>query len=103
MKSIVFFRINNKLDNGLKIYNWFGTREQASLIHGYKQRCGSESRSVGSICFGPPGSGTVSGSVPLLMDPDPDPGGPKTYGSNGSGSFYHQAKIVRKTLTPTVL
>jgi hypothetical protein len=29
-----------------------------------------------------------------------DPGGPKTC---GSGSFYHQAKIVRKTLIPTVL
>jgi hypothetical protein len=36
--------------------------------------------------FGPPGSGSTS----------------QRYGS-GSGSFYHQAKIVRKTLIPTVL
>jgi hypothetical protein len=34
--------------------------------------------------FGPPGSGSIS----------------QRY---GSGSFYHQAKIVRKTLIPTVL
>jgi hypothetical protein len=38
----------------------------------------------------------------------PDPEGPKTYGSSGSisqrsGSFYHQAKIVRKTWIHTVL
>jgi hypothetical protein len=48
------------------------------------------------------------------LDPDPpDPhvfGAPRSgstsqrYGSgSGSGSFYHQAKIVRKTLIPTVL
>jgi hypothetical protein len=30
---------------------------------------------------------------------DPDPGG-YLY---GSGSFYHQARIVRKTIIPTVL
>ncbi len=36
--------------------------------------------------FGPPGSGSIS----------------QRYGS-GSGSFYHQAKIVRKTLIPTFL
>jgi hypothetical protein len=36
--------------------------------------------------FGPPGSGSVS----------------HKYGS-GSGSFHHQAKIVRKTLISTVL
>ncbi len=36
--------------------------------------------------FGPPGSGSIS----------------QRYGS-GSGSFYHQAKIVRKALIPTVL
>jgi hypothetical protein len=35
--------------------------------------------------FGPPGSGSIN----------------QRYGS-GSGSFYHQAKIVRKTLIPTV-
>jgi hypothetical protein len=35
-----------------------------------------------------------------LPDPDPDPLVQDTY---GSGSFYHQAKIVRKTLIPTVL
>jgi hypothetical protein len=42
--------------------------------------------------FGPPGSG--SGSISQM------------YGSgscSGSGSFYHHAKIVRKTLIPTIL
>ncbi len=33
--------------------------------------------------------------------PDPDP--LERYGSSGSGSFYHHAKIVRKTLIPTIL
>jgi hypothetical protein len=38
--------------------------------------------------FGPPGSGSAS----------------QRYGSgSGSGFFYHQAKIVRKTLTPILL
>jgi hypothetical protein len=37
--------------------------------------------------FGPPGSGSISQRY--------------RYGS-GSGSFYHQAKIVRKTLIPNV-
>jgi hypothetical protein len=42
--------------------------------------------------FGPPGSGSIS----------------QRYGSgfgssSGSGSFYHHAKIVRKTLIPTIL
>jgi hypothetical protein len=36
--------------------------------------------------FGPPGSGSTS----------------QRYGS-GSGSFYHHAKIVRKTLIPNIL
>jgi len=35
--------------------------------------------------------------------PDPDPTDPRVFGPPGSGSFYHQAKIVRKTLIPTVL
>ncbi len=39
-----------------------------------------------------------------LLDPDPDPLVRYESGSNsGAGSFYHQAKIVRKTLIPTVL
>jgi hypothetical protein len=38
--------------------------------------------------FGPPGSGSTS----------------QRYGSgSGSGSFYHHAKIVRKTLIPSIL
>ena len=49
--------------------------------------------------------------VSSVADPDPDPhvfGPPgsgftsQRYGS-GSGSFYHHAKIVRKTLIPTFL
>ncbi len=57
------------------------------LFHFYQ--C-SESGSTGSTCFGPPGSG--SGSIS------------QRYGS-GSGSvpFCHHAKIVRKTLIPTIL
>ncbi len=49
---------------------------------------------------------TLQGSV---ADPNPDPYGPHGSGSinhsysYGSGLFYHQAKIVRKTLIPTVL
>ncbi len=42
--------------------------------------------------FGPPGSGSISQRY----------GSGSGFGS-GSGSFYHQAKIVRKTLIPNVL
>ena len=37
-------------------------------------------------------------------DPNPDPD-PRVFGppGSGSGSFYHHAKIVRKTLISTVL
>jgi hypothetical protein len=42
--------------------------------------------------FGPPGSGSTSQRY----------GSGSCYGS-GSGSFYHHAKIVRKTLTPAIL
>ena len=50
------------------------------------------------------GSGSISqrhGSA----DPDPDPPDPHVFGppGSGSGSFYHHAKIVRKTLIPTIL
>jgi hypothetical protein len=48
-----------------------------------------------------------------VADPNPDPHvfGPPVSGSgstsqrygSGSGSFYHHAKIVRKTLIPTIL
>jgi hypothetical protein len=36
---------------------------------------------------------------------DPDPSDPYVFGSpgSGSGSLFHQAKIVRKTLIPAVL
>jgi len=50
------------------------------------QCCGSESGSTGSTCFGPPGSGFIN-----QMD------------GSGSGSYYHHAKIVRTTLSPTIL
>ncbi len=38
-------------------------------------------------------------------NPDPDPQDPHVFGppGSGSGSFYHHAKIVRKTLIPTIL
>jgi hypothetical protein len=53
-----------------------------------------------------------------VADPDPDPPDPHVFGpsgsgstsrrygsgsGSGSGSFYHNAKIVRKTLIPTIL
>ncbi len=37
-----------------------------------------------------------------VADPDPDPPDPHVFGPPGSGSFYHNAKIVRKTLIPTI-
>ncbi len=50
----------------------------------------------------------IQNSVPdPNLDPDPHVFGPPGSGSTsqryGSGSFYHQAKIVRKTLIPIVL
>jgi hypothetical protein len=58
----------------------------------------------------------IVGTGTSVADPDPDPPdphvfGPSGYGSicqrygsgSGSGSFYQHAKIVRKTLFPTVL
>ncbi len=41
----------------------------------------------------------------IVSVPDPDPPDPHVFGppESGSGSFYHQAKIVSKTLIPTVL
>ncbi len=49
-----------------------------------------------------------------VADPDPDPPDPHVFGppgsgytsqryGSGSGSFYHHAKIIRKTLIPTIL
>jgi hypothetical protein len=37
-------------------------------------------------------------------NPDPDQPDPHVYGppGSGSGSFYHHAKIIRKTLIPTI-
>ncbi len=37
------------------------------------------------------------------MDPNPDLSDPYVCGPPGSGSFFQQAKIVRKTLIPTAL
>jgi hypothetical protein len=53
-------------------------------------------------------------AVSSVLDPDPNPPDPNVFGppgsgsisqrcGSGSGSFYHQAKIVRKTLILTVL
>jgi hypothetical protein len=36
-------------------------------------------------------------------DPDPHDPDPNVFRPSGSGSFYHQAKIVKKTLIPSVL
>jgi hypothetical protein len=46
----------------------------------------------------------IFGSVPDPdPNPDPDPPDPHVFGPPGSGSFCHHAKIVRKTLIPTIL
>ncbi len=62
---------------------------------------------------------TLSSSVPDL-DPNPDPPDPRVFWPPGSGStsqryefgsgsgsesgsFYHHAKLIRKTLNPTIL
>jgi hypothetical protein len=53
------------------------------------------------------------GSVQIMMDsglegpktnvPDPDPNpDPHVFGPSRSGSFYYQAKMVRKILIPTI-
>jgi hypothetical protein len=61
----------------------------------------------------------IAGFGPRIQDPDPDPHqnvmdpehwdkdsvadpDPYVFGPPGSGSFCHQAKIVRKTLIPTI-
>ncbi len=43
--------------------------------------------------------------VNSVAGPNPDPSDPYVFGpsGSGSGSFYHQAKVVRKTCIPTVL
>jgi hypothetical protein len=63
-----------------------GVLHQGSKTSGSSTAAGLRigSGSTGSTCFGSPGSGSIS----------------QMY---GSGSFYHHAKIVRKTLIPTVL
>ena len=38
-----------------------------------------------------------------VADPNPDPPDPYVFGPPGSGSFYHRAIIVRKTLILTIL
>ena len=50
-------------------------------------------------------SGSKSLLVPYALGSvaDPDPPEPHVFGPPGSGSFYHHAKIVRKTLIPTIL
>jgi hypothetical protein len=51
------------------------------------------------------GNETASSSIYCLIISvaDPDPPDPHVFGPRGSGSFYHHAKIVRKTLIPTIL
>ncbi len=39
----------------------------------------------------------------IISVADPDPPNPHVFGPRGSGSLYHHAKIVRKTLIPTIL
>jgi hypothetical protein len=48
---------------------------------------------------------TVKSLESSVADPNPNPDSPDPhiFGPVGSGSFHHQAKIVRKTLIPTAL
>ncbi len=65
-----------------------GTDLLGQIFTAFNQCCGSGSSDP--RVFGPPGSGSIS----------------QRYGSrsrSGSGSFCHQAKIVRKTLIPIAL
>jgi hypothetical protein len=59
-------------------------------------------------------NGHVEKVLTSVADSNPDPSDPYVFGPpgsgsgyisqrHGSGSFYHQAKIVRKILIPTVL
>jgi hypothetical protein len=61
----------------------------------------------GSELFNHFGSRPVSYGVADPDPPDPhvfgSPGSGSTSERYGSGSFYHHAKIVRKTLIPTIL
>jgi hypothetical protein len=51
------------------------------------------------------GGGSADPGLDSTSVADPDPSDPYVFGppGSGSGSFYHQANIVRKTLIPTVL
>jgi hypothetical protein len=46
---------------------------------------------------------TITGNNTESSVADPDPSDPYDFGPHGSGSFYHHAKIVRKTLILNVL
>ncbi len=50
------------------------------------------------FCLVIAGSGAESGSVPLIMDTDPDTGGPKTCGTGGSGSGFGSATLANTVL-----
>ncbi len=70
---------------------------------------------LGSLPFGSPPTASRFSSLAVMhtvhgtnqcsgsTDTNPYPPDPHVFGPAGSGSFYHQAKIVRITLIPTVL
>jgi hypothetical protein len=66
-----------------------GRRRQVKLTHHYLPTTGPD----------------PSLEASSVADPDPNPSDPYVFGPPGSvsGSFYHQAKIVKKALIPTVL
>jgi hypothetical protein len=70
-------------------------------------QCGN----VSKINGGGGGLGTNRAGISSVVDPDPDPPDPHVFGPPGSGStsqrygsgsFYHHAKLVRKTLIPSI-
>ncbi len=72
----------------LKVTIWTkGIRKILSPVYGFFSVAHPDPNLYPHV-FGPPGSGSIS----------------QRYGSgSGSGSFYHHAKIVRKTLIPIIL
>ncbi len=45
----------------------------------------------------------MASNIYSVADPNPDPDPPDPHVFGPSGSFYHHAKIVTKTLIPTIL
>jgi hypothetical protein len=67
-----------------------------------KRRGGERERWAQTICNIEYNLKILALNYTSVADPDPHVFGPSE-SISGSGSFYHHAKIVRKTLIPTIL